>query len=213
MLKLIPAPMPLAWLTSRCPTRSVLRLKKPFGPLCGLFLLKLHFRLGGVRPSAADFGPRPLIVYPWLWSGIAKETERIADATGKASQFRRWWLAHFTKGLIMSCIFEGYLNEAKELLAEAYHAAGNKARGMDFRDAARDIAFARGWELGPELDDTHEAASKEFDGLTMALLYMSNVQALHGLEPLGVMIGALEAGRRARTDEALAVSAGGDDVD
>lgn len=111
----------------------------------------------------------------------------------------------------MTCIFEGYLNEAKELLAEAYHAAGNKSRGPDFRDAARDVAFARGWELGPELEGSHEAESKEFVGLTMAMLFMSNIQALHGLEPLGVMIGALEAGRQARTDEAIAVSAGGDD--
>lgn len=110
----------------------------------------------------------------------------------------------------MTCIFEGYLNEAKDLFAEAYKAAGNVGYGPAFRDAARDAAFARGWELGPETD-SHEAADKEFDGLTLALLFMSNVQALHGLEPLGVMVGALDAGRKARTDEAIAIASGGDD--
>lgn len=114
----------------------------------------------------------------------------------------------------MSCIFEGYLNEAKDLVAEAYKAAGNIGYGQDFRDAARDAAFARGWALHPMCLDTLDTREeKEFNGLTLALLFMSNVQALHGLEPLGVMVGALEAGWEARAAEMVAASScGGGDV-
>lgn len=105
-------------------------------------------------------------------------------------------------------IFDGYLNEAKDMLAQACEVA-RKTKGQAFRDAARDIAFERGWDLGwidaPAID-------REYEGLVAALLYMSNVQAMHGLEPLGVMIGALESGRQARVDERMAAqaAAGGD---